>query len=156
MQLIVERVSVGKTYPMLIVRDGKEMTINVQVKEMPRDYSIAQDTLVPDKGESAAPKSEDISELGIGVETARPEILKQLGFNENVTGVVINSIKADGPAANAGLREGMVIEKVGSKRITTSAEFKAALQGVTAEKGVLLLVRTPRGSQFLVIHPETK
>jgi serine protease Do len=156
MQLIVERVKADNTYPMLIVRDGKEMTVNVQVKEMPRDISLAGDTKSPDKDEPADSKSESFPELGIGVESAKADVVKQLGFTDTVAGVVVNSVKPDSPAANAGLREGMVITKVGQKPVSTPAEFKEAMKGVTAEKGVLLLVRSPRGSQFIVLHPESK
>ncbi|HTI52458.1 MAG TPA: Do family serine endopeptidase [Planctomycetaceae bacterium] len=156
MQLIVERVKAGSSYPMLIVRDGKEMTVNVPVKEMPRDFTLARDTVVPDKSDNAPSKSDTVSELGIGIEAASPDVLKQLGYKDPVTGVVINSVKEDSPAANAGLREGMVIEKVGSHRVSTPAEFRDALKGLPMDKGVLLLARSPRGSQFVVVQPESK
>jgi serine protease Do len=156
MQLIVERVKAGHSYPMLIVRDGKEMNVDVSVKEMPRDFTLARDTLVPEKSENAPSKSDTISELGIGIEAASADVLKQLGYAESVTGVVVNSVKEESPAANAGLREGMVIEKVGSHRVSTPDEFREALKGLPMDKGVLLLARTPRGSHFVVVKPESK
>jgi serine protease Do len=156
MQGIVERMKVGNSYPMQIVRDGKPMTLNVQVQEMPADYSLAGDALVQEKSEPSAPKSDSVPELGIDVQSARPEVLQQLGFREAVDGVVISSVKENSPAAEAGLREGLVIEKVGFKRVTNPAELKQALELAGAKKDLMLLVRSPRGTQFVVVHPEGK
>jgi serine protease Do len=158
MQGIVERMKPGTAYPMQIVRDGKEMTLNVEVKEMPQDYALASDTLVQEKPEQKAPRSDSVTELGIDIEAATPNVLKQLGHKEDVTGVVITSVKEDGPAANTGLQAGMVIEMVASKRVSNPTEFKDALKGVSLEKGVLLLVRSPRSAvaQAVVVRGETK
>lgn len=156
MQGIVERMKVGGTYPMQIVRDGKQMTVNVQVQEMPKEFSMASDSLVQEKSEPTAPKADSIPQLGIDVESTRPEVLKQLGFRDAVDGVVISSVKENSPAAEAGLREGLVIEKVGFKRVNSPSELQSALAAQGDKKDVMLLVRSPRGTQFIVVHPEAK
>jgi len=158
MQGIVERMKAGNTYPMLILRDGKEMTINVQVKEMPRDYALASSTLAPEKAESKATKSDEITELGVTIEAGTAESLSQLGFKGEVKGVLITSVKEDSPAANKGLQAGMVVERVGSKPVATPEEFKEALKGLSLEKGVMLLVKSPRSSvsRLVVIHGDSK
>lgn len=156
LQGIVERLKVGSTYPMQIVRDGKPMTLSVQLQEMPANFSMASDSLVQEKSEPTAPKADSVSELGIDVEAARPEVLKQLGYRDAVEGVVISSVKENSPAADAGLREGLVIEKVGFKRVNSPADLKAALESQKDKKDVMLLVRSPRGTQFVVVHPEAK
>jgi serine protease Do len=72
-----------------------------------------------------------------------------------VKGVLISEVKEDGPAAAAGLRTGMVIEKVGNKVVTNVADFTAAMKGLSVDKGILLLVRTPSsGSRFIVVNKE--
>jgi serine protease Do len=68
--------------------------------------------------------------------------------------VAVSSVKDDSPAAAAGLRTGMIIEKVGSKKVATPDEFRAALKDVSVENGILMLVRSPRGTQFLVVKKE--
>jgi serine protease Do len=152
LQGVVERLKVGSSYPMVIVRDGKETTVNVTVKEMPQDYSVASTTLVPGKSAPETPKADNIADLGIEIEATTPETLQKLGYKAETAGVFVSSVKDDGPAAQAGVREGMVIEKVGSKKVSSPAEFKDALKGLSVEKGVLLLVRTPRGGQFVVVR----
>jgi serine protease Do len=152
LQGVVERLKTGSSYPMLIVREGKEMTVNITVKEMPHDYSVASSTLVPGKAAPETPKTDNIADLGIDIEATNPETLQKLGYKAETAGVLVSSVKDDSPAAHAGLREGMVIEKVGSKKVASPAEFKEALKGAPVEKGVLLLIRTPRGGQFVVVR----
>jgi len=106
----------------------------------------------PDKPEAEAPKAESYGELGLEIEPAKAETLQKLGYPANTTGVVVTAVKEDSPAAQAGLREGMVIEKVASKKVTSPTDFSEAVKANSSDKGVMLLVRTPRGSQFVVIH----
>ena len=49
----------------------------------------------------------------------------------------------------------MVIEKVGTKRVKSVAEFSAAIKDLSLEKGILMLVKTPTGSQFVVVTKES-
>ncbi len=152
LQGVVERLKAGSTYPMQIIRDGKEMTVKVTLKEMPHDYALASHRLGPGKANPEAPKTDSFSDLGIEIEATRPDALQKLGLPADTTGVLIASVKEDSPAANIGLREGMVIEMVGSKKITSPSDFRDAMKANSLEKGVRLLVRSQRGAQFVVIR----
>ncbi len=144
LQGVVERLKTDGTYPMVIVRDGKQMTVNVRVGEMPGNFSLASNTLTHEQAEPETPKADSFADLGIDIEAIRPEVVQKLGYKGETTGVLITSVKPDSPAAKAGLEDGMVIEKVGSRKVTSPAEFKEALKSVDSEKGILMLVRTPR------------
>ncbi|HLJ11083.1 MAG TPA: Do family serine endopeptidase [Planctomycetaceae bacterium] len=152
LQGIVERLKAGETYPMLIVRDGKETTLHVKVKEMPHEYSLSRNTLVPDRAAPETPKAESFGDLGIEIEPASAELLQKLGYKADTKGVMISSVKEDSPAAQLGLREGMVIEMVGAKRVSSPAEFREAVKSMSLDKGIRMLVGTPRGAQFVVVH----
>jgi serine protease Do len=152
LQGIVERLKAGSTYPMQIVRDGKEMTVNVTLKEMPHDYALASHRLAPGKANPETPKTDSFSDLGIEIEATRPEALQKLGYQPDTTGVLIASVKEDSPAAAVGLREGMVIEMVGSKKVASPSDFRDALKANSLEKGVRVLLRSQRGAQFVVIR----
>ena len=73
LQGVVERLKADVTYPMVIARDGKEMTVDVHVREMPGDYSLASNTLTHEKAEPQAPKADSFSDLGIDIEAIRPD-----------------------------------------------------------------------------------
>ena len=157
LQGVVERLKVGSKYPMQIVRDGKEMKVEVTAQEMPKNFSLASDAGGP-QGRSVpeTPKGENFADLGVEIESLQPEVLQKLGYHEEVTGVLVTEVKPDSPAAVAGLRDGMVISKVGMHRIKTPADFKEAMKSVSLEKGVLMLVRTPRGGSHIVVRKDAK
>lgn len=148
LQGIVEQLQIGQKYPLIIWRNGKESTLHVEVREMPRDYSLTPELDAQGPSSTAPGK---FSELGVEIEELTPEIARQLGYKE-ATGVVITAIQHDGPAAQAGLQEGMLIEKVGDQRVGSATEFKEAMQKVSLEKGILLLVRSSKGAHFVVIR----
>lgn len=156
LQGIVERLKAGDTYPMLILRDGKEMTLNVKTKEMPRDFSMATNPLVPNRPAPEAPKTDSFSDLGLGIESLTPETLQKLGYKPDTTGVLVSNVLDDSPASLAHLHQGMVIEMVGSMKVTSPEDFKEALKAGSLEKGVRMLVRTPRAAQFVVIRKDGK
>jgi len=152
LQGVVERLKAGQTYAMHVMRDGKELNLKVTAREMPKDFSLASSTVVEDKAAPEGQSVEKFADLGIEIEATKADVLQKLGFKADTAGVVVTSVKEESPAAQAGIREGMVIEKVGSKRVSSPAEFKEAVHATSLDKGVLLLVRTPRGSQFVVVR----
>lgn len=151
LQGIVEQLKIGNKYPIVVLRNGKETTLTIEMKEMPKSYSIAEQE--EERTPSKPSPGRQFDELGLGIEELTPDVARQLGY-KNASGVLIGSVESDSPAAAAGLREGMVIERVGTKDVHTPAQFKDALKDVSLEKGILMLVRNQRGTQFVVIRPE--
>jgi serine protease Do len=93
-----------------------------------------------------------VSELGLQVDALSADVARQLGYKDGIKGVVVTSVDAEGPAATAGIREGLLIERVGQQRVGTVEEFQQAMKGADLTKGVLFLVRNPRGiNTFIVV-----
>jgi len=158
LQGVVERLKTDGTYPMVIARDGKEMTVDVHVQEMPGDYSLASNTLSHEQSEPEAetPKGDSYPDLGIDIGAIRPEVVKKLGYKGEPVGVLVTSVKPDSPADKVGLKEGMVIEKIGSKKVTSPVDFKESLKSAALEKGIMVWYRTPRGVDVVVIEEDAK
>ena len=119
LQGIVERLDVGKTYKMTVVRDGKQMSLPVTVEAMPkRDTMLAREE--EDNGSSNEKSKESVSidDLGIEITALTPETAKELKM-ENVKGVVVSSVKQGSLADEAGLREGVVVERINKHQVTT-------------------------------------
>ena len=145
----------GKGYPLEILRDGKKQTLTIAVREMPKNFSAVDEQSDKPAGKQPEPnKPSQFKELGIDVQEVQSELTEQLGYKGTVKGVLISEVKEESPAGASGLRTGMVIEKVGSKVVTNVAEFTAAMKGLSVDKGVLFLVRTPTGSRFIVVSKE--
>ncbi len=156
LQGIVEQLELGKGYPLEVLRDGKKQTLTVSVAEMPKSFTAAgidDHEKVPGK-ESEVHKPSQFKDLGVEIQDVDPQLTEQLGYKGAVKGVLIADVAADSPADAAGLKTGMVIEKVGTKHVTNVAEFTAAMKDLSVEKGILLLVRTPAGSRFVVVSKE--
>lgn len=155
LQTIVERLKPGSKHPMSIIRDGKEMTVELTLKEMPKDFSSpsrrTKSELAEEPAPAAEPKSTKIDELGVEVADLTSAVARELGYDASVKGVVVTSVKEDGPASNAAIKEGMVISSVGSRTILNVADLQAAVKSVSATKGTRMYVRTPRGGQFVGI-----
>ena len=152
LQGIVEKLTTGKAYDMTILRDGEKTKVSVTVNEMPADYSLAGRG--KPKIERPSPKddeSDSSKDLGIDVRELTPELSKQLGV-EDAEGVVISSVQTNSPADLAGLSAGNIIEKVGSQTVKSLDEFRKAMKDSSSADGVLLLIRTRTGSQFVVIQ----
>ena len=156
LQGIVEQLDTGKGYPLEILRDGKKQTLTVSVAEMPKSFTasgIDEQERAPGKEREVA-KPSQFKELGVEIQEIDAQLTEQLGYKGPVKGVLISEVDADSPADTAGLKSGMVIEKVGTKVVTTVAEFTAAMKDLSLEKGILLLVRTPGGSRFVVVSKD--
>jgi serine protease Do len=150
---VVERLDVGKTYPMTIVRDGKRTTLQVTVQEMPARYSnFAREESEEGNTENNGNTNETMSfdELGIEVKELTPELSKQLGLKD-AKGVVVGTVKPGSPAAEAGLSEGMVVESVNKHHVTSPEQFKEAMKHVSLKDGLIFQVRTSRGTTLLGI-----
>jgi len=156
LQSIVERVRAGEVVPMQIIREGKDKTLNITLKEMPQNFSLRRTggEEGPDNGpaQPEKPAPGKVPELGLQVESLSADVARQLGYKDGTKGVVITSVEADGPAATAGLREGLLIERVGQQRVASVDDFQQAMKDADLSKGVLLLVRNARGvSTFIVL-----
>jgi serine protease Do len=152
LQGIVERLEVGKTYTMTVIRDGKQISLPVTVEAMPKRES----TLARDEEENgpANEKPRDtvaVDDLGIEITALTPDAAKQLKMND-AKGVVVSSVKQGSLADEAGLREGMVIDQINKHAVTTPGEFRDAMKNSSLLKGIILNVRTPAGSQLMAIR----
>ena len=103
-----------------------------------------------------APRSQkkdsvSLDKFGVELADATPELAEQLGFKGKVHGAVITDVDPDSPAAEAGLRKGLVIVKVEKKAVESADEAKTALEKASLDKGVLLQVQSPQGGTRYVV-----
>lgn len=148
LQDVVERCPIDSQQSMTVIREGKKLTLRVTVREQPEEYGLARGR-VPTPGEKPQ-RGGSIEALGIELEPLTPEVARQLGF-EFTEGLVITHVRPNSVAALAGLETGEVIVQVNRVPVKTIDDFRKALEKSPVDKGVLLLVRTARGSRFVVL-----
>lgn len=153
LQAVVEKMQVGKTYNMSVVRDGKQMTLPVTVEEMPKDYGMARlDASDEDEqAEPQSPKDSSIEDLGIELRELTPEVAESLKLKD-AKGVVVSSVKPGSLGDKAGLREGLLITRVDQKPVSSIADFEKVYKSASLKKGIILDVQTRMGNQLLAIQ----
>jgi serine protease Do len=147
LQSLVERSPIGGAEPLVLLRDGKELTVQVASKELPSDEAVA--TSPATHGEGGGHTSFD--KLGIQAETLTGSLAEQLGVKADY-GVAITDVRAGSPAAQAGLEKGMVITHIGRKPVKSLADLRKALDASSLSAGLMLMVRTEEGSRLIMIR----
>jgi len=123
---MVSRLKPGSTVALTLFRGGQERQVAARLAEMPR---TAQD-------DSSAPTP-----------TAARGALG-LALQPGDSGLEVTSVDPSGPAADAGIRVGDVLEEVNGAPVRSSADVRSAL-GKSRGKPALVLVR--RGEQTLYV-----
>jgi len=139
--LIVGRIPPEKKVNATIFRDGKKQTVSVITGKL--DEKVAQDTTVDKKEETG-------NILGIAVKdiaSLTDQEQKQLGQDK---GVVVSSV-FPGPASEAGIRRGDIIDKIQFKDVSNIKDYEKISK--TLKKGstiALRIIRDKNGS-FLTL-----
>ena len=141
--LLVARTPVGKSVPLVIIRDKKRENVTVTISELKEEEELAQ---------GPGGTSED---LGLAVQTLTPELAENLGLERGVKGVVVTQVDPSGPGGDAGLRRGDVILEVNRAPVKDVAAYTKALRGAGKGKSILFLVRRGDNTIFLAVKPTT-
>jgi serine protease Do len=143
---IVADTAVGKASVVKFVRDGHVETATISLGERPP--KPGEDDQV-DQGEP----EEQGGKLGASVSNVTPEFARQLKLRVP-TGVVIQSVQADGPAADSGLLRGDVIHRVNRVSITNRQDFFSAMSSLKGEKEITLQVERNGQLQWVSVTLE--
>jgi serine protease Do len=155
LQEIVEQAPLGSKQAVVVQREGKEVTLQVTVKQLPKDLGQTAHNEKEGADEHSQSNSYKAGDLGLELTDMTPEQAVSLGL-QGYKGALVSEVTPDGLAAEAGIREGMLILKVGKKPVENIEQFKAALQGQSVKDGVLLLVRTEAGNRFIVLRQDAQ
>lgn len=135
----------GTAAKLRVIRNGNERILPVTLGELPTKPEKAAEVMEP----TAAPAGK----LGIAVDQLTADLAHRLGLPPATKGVVVLDVDPDGPAADAGLRRGDIIQEVNRKPVTSVAELQKALS--EAGNRALLLRVNRRGSNiFVPIEPQ--
>ncbi len=121
----------GKTVPVTIIRDGKEMTLSVKVGAKTGGETAEVET---------APRKEAVdTRLGISVMPLSPAIARELGAT-NAEGVVVSDVREDSAAWLAGIRKGDIIREIDSRKIKSMKDYSAAIKASARANAIRLLI----------------
>ena len=129
----------GSTVTLSLVREGTTQDVRVKLRE------LATASNAPGRGEAAEP-----GRLGLSVRPVGPEEARQLGV-EAGKGLLVAEVDPAGPAAEAGIQPGDVIEEVNRQPVKDAAELRAAAKS-SDERPALVLVNRKGASLFLAME----
>ncbi len=153
MQEFVEQLEPGKTFSAEILRDGQVISIDITLEQRTSEAYAKGDVK---KG--TPEQQQELTKLGFKAQTLTPEVATQLGVGE-LKGVVIVSVNPGSISAQAGLREGDVVTKVGKTKVDftkveTLEDFQNVLGEAKLEDGILLQVRRGASTRLVLLQIE--
>jgi len=142
LQLMVGRLSPGDKVSLKVLRDGKEKTFTVALKEMP------EQKLVSANNEPGDNESDALNGVAVGdIDSAARS---QFNIPDRVKGALITEVDPDSASYEAGLRPGDVIQEIDHKRVTNAAEAVEVSKHVKT-KQVLVRFWSRGGSDYVVV-----
>lgn len=146
-RLMVGSTPVGKTVPVVVVRDGKEKRVSVTLAERPEGDVVA-----------SAPTPASSAWLGIHVQDARSgEARRQFSLDRGQSGVVVTGVDEGSPAEEANLQEGDVITEVYTQSVSGLDEYVTISKKLKDRKDpIAFLVKRGRSTNYITVAPASE
>lgn len=123
----------GRTITLRIWRGGNEQELRATLGEF---VSVER----PQMRQEDSPESRsNTGRLGLALQPLIPRLAQELGLPADTQGLVVMAIDPSGPAADAGIQRGDVIEEVNQQPVRTVAELRELVQR-SGSRPLLLLV----------------
>ena len=137
---MVGRTAVGERVTLRVIREGKMMSIKLEVGELPEEES-------PVLAQGGETTTKDTI-LGLEAKPLTPQQRKELEIESG--GIVITRVH-DGPAKESGIREGDVLQMINNQKISDVEHFKKLVEKLPKGKFASVLVQRSQGPEFVAI-----
>jgi serine protease Do len=142
----VAATEIGKTVNAVVWRDGKRMTLELEVARKPDDVRAEAPQKTPQRAEPEERR------YGLALAPLTPEIRSRLGLGTDVeSGAVVTDIEKGGVADAAGLSAGDVVVEVNQQPVTGPAEVIEQLEKARGDGQNNLLLRILRGESHIFV-----
>ncbi len=141
---IIADIEPGTAVKIALIRNGKDLTVSVKLRERPSDEALA-------KGANGSQEKETSEKLGVTVQDLNSTLSKQLGI-ENQKGVVITKVSQGSPADDAGVKAGDLVKQVNQIDVKDVGEFNKALGHLKRGDSIALLLQRGNNSFFVGIE----
>jgi serine protease Do len=141
LRMDVSMMNPGQTVHLKVFRDGQTRDVTAQVGELP---GAKVERASRENGGEAERALEGVSVEPLDAQTARQE-----GLPANTRGVVVTDVDPASPAAQAGLKEGDVIQEVNHRAVASADDVSNAVRHSNGES--LLLVNRDGSKLYLAV-----
>jgi serine protease Do len=137
----VARMAPGTSVGVKAFRDGRDQNFQVALAELPtRERAEEEQT---ESGETTV-----TGKYGLTLQPLTAQTASRLGLDANQQGLIVARVDPAGDAANAGIRQGDLIQEVNRRPVRMVAEFNSAMQ-LSGSRPAMLLVR--RGDNLIYV-----
>jgi len=145
---IVADSEVGKQVPVVLWRDGKEVTLQTTLAERPADAQLAA---VDSGAKPDTTQPTDITGLGLKVAPVSQDLKDKFQLGAEQKGVVITDVAPNTAAAERGLKPGDVIMEVQQGEVASPADIQKQVDAARKadRKFVLMLIQREGGTQYI-------
>ena len=141
LQQSIARKRPGDRIGVTIYRDGRPLSIDVRLGEVPLTSEPATMAAAPVRTQG---RMDD--KLGLRIENMTREYASDYGFRE-VDGAVITDVQVNGPAGRRGLTPGYKVLEINRQPVDGAAEVRRIMDDVDRGDIVSLRVETPQGDR---------
>jgi len=119
-----------------LIHNGQHVVVTAKTAERPPDGTEETES-------TPSPNEPSRNRLGLSVTDISAELRQQYGLTDNMTGVVVTSVKDVSPAGEVGISEGDVISEVQGTKIANAAQFRSVVDGLKPSQWIRVYVSTP-------------
>ncbi|MDP6684871.1 MAG: Do family serine endopeptidase [Candidatus Marinimicrobia bacterium] len=137
---VVSSTKPGTKSRVKVMREGKEKIIHVTLEELNTESQIF-----------AGSSSNPYNSFGFSVQNVSSTLADKYGFGKNEDGVVVTKVDPESEAFDMGVREGDLIQRVGSEKVESKKDFKKLVDESKEDGAVLLLIKREDISRFYAL-----
>jgi Do/DeqQ family serine protease len=124
----------GASAEVTVMRNGREQNLTVALAELPERQR-------PESEESGSDESTGTDKFGLTLQPLTAEMASRYGLDADDQGLLVTKVDPASNAANAGIRQGDLIQEVNRQQVRAVADFSAAIQQSGARPALVLLKR---------------
>lgn len=131
---VVANLAPGTKVPVTLVRDGRELTKELTLKERPGQLAARSGRPMDIDAADETPKPE----IGLTVEDIPPRLAEQLDLKADAGGILVTEVKPGSLADDAGLIKNDIVMTLDGARVETARAFVERVRSLKAGESVVI------------------
>src|SRR6266496_1383911 len=151
LRLMIGSMSPGTKVQIEVNREGQKKTLGVDLVEMP---AAAMQPATETSPEESAPPEKSTVFGAVVVADVTDDVRTPLNLPKEIQGAVIVELDSASPAAQAGLREGDVIQEVNKQPVKNAKDLVAISKKLKPNEKILMRVYNQGRSGYVALEPK--
>ena len=135
----------GSNATVTVQRNGRDQNVSVALAELP-------DRPRDDAEETSSNNGTGNERYGLSLQVFTSNMAERYGLDVDDQGLLVTRVDPNGSAANAGIRQGDLIQEINRRPVRNVPDFNAAIQQ-SGSRPALLLVKRRNAVTFLTLRP---